>query len=71
MDLEAALDQASVEWGLASYYRDCVRPLLRNPEGRWPRCCDSGCEPCNAVLVRVAVRALELMGTPRQAALPF
>jgi hypothetical protein len=71
VELEAALTKASEEWQLASYYRDCVRPFLRNPEGPWPRCCDSGCEPCNAVLVRVAARALELMGSPRKAALPF
>jgi hypothetical protein len=71
VDLETALTQASDEWKLASYYRDCARPLIKNPEGPWPRCCDSGCEPCNAVLVQVAKRALELMGTPRQAPLPF
>jgi hypothetical protein len=70
MDLDAALAQASDEHQLPSHYRDIVRPLLRDPEGRWPACCGGGCEPCQAVLVRVAARALELMDRPRQAKLP-
>jgi hypothetical protein len=63
VELEAALVQASDEVGLQSYYRDCVRPLLRE-ETRFPRCCGSGCEPCSATLIRVAVRVRELMGLP-------
>lgn len=70
MELDAALQQASDEHGLQSYYRDCVRPLLRDPEGGWPRCCGGGCEPCNQVLCAVAARALQLLGSPRQAPLP-
>ena len=68
--LDSALAQASDELGLPSYYRSSVRPLVRDPEGRWPHCCGGGCEPCSQTLVRVAVRTLELMGTPRQAPLP-
>ena len=71
LDKEAALAQAAAEHRLASYYRDNVRPLLRDPEGRWPRCCGGGCEPCNAELVKVARRTLELMGSPRQAPDPL
>jgi len=67
---EAALVRASEELGFPSYYVSCVRPLLRNPEGRWPRCCGGGCEPCAQTLIQVALRTLELMGTPRQAPLP-
>ncbi len=67
---EAALVRASEELGFPSYYQSCVRPLLRNPEGRWPRCCGGGCEPCAQTLIQVALRTLELMGTPRQAPLP-
>ena len=67
---DEALAQAADEVGLAAPYRPCVGPLLRDPEGRWPRCCGSNCEPCNAMLVRVAARALELMATPRLAPLP-
>ena len=26
------------ELGLASYYRDCVRPLVRQPRGQRPTC---------------------------------
>ncbi len=70
MTLDEALTQAADEASLADSYRACVRPLLRDPEGRWPRCCGSGCEPCNARLVQVAVRTLELLQTPRQAPLP-
>ncbi|WP_224368245.1 hypothetical protein [Hyalangium versicolor] len=69
-DVEAALTRASEELGLPSYYRSLVRTLLRDPEGRWPRCCGGGCEPCAQTLVRVAARTLELLGTPRQAPLP-
>ncbi len=71
MTLDEALVQAAGEHQLASYYVDIVRPLLRNPEGRWPWCCGGGCEPCAQVLVKVAARTLELMGTPRQAPLPL
>jgi hypothetical protein len=70
MTLDEALHAAADEAKLAGYYRDCLRPLLRDAEGRWPRCCGSGCEPCNADLCRTAARALALLGTPRQAPLP-
>lgn len=70
MTLEEAIAAASEEGGLQTYYRDCLRPLLRDPEGFWPRCCGSGCEPCNRVLCAVAARALVLMGTPRKSPLP-
>ena len=70
MTLEEALQTASDAAGLATHYRVCVRPLLRDPEGFWPRCCDSGCEPCNRDLCAVAARALSLMGTPRHEPLP-
>ena len=68
--LELALTRASEELQLPTWYRSSVRPLLRNPEGHWPRCCGGGCEPCAQTLVQVAARALELMGTPRKAPLP-
>ena len=61
MELEQALKQASEEHGLAEDYRPCVRPLLRAPEGPWPRCCGGGCEPCAETLIAVAKRALELV----------
>jgi hypothetical protein len=53
---QAALNAASDEVGLASYYRSCVRSIVTAPPERWPRCCDSGCEPCNRVLCEVARR---------------
>ncbi|GMU00106.1 hypothetical protein KH5H1_42250 [Corallococcus caeni] len=68
--LEDALSRASAEHQLPSYYQSSVRPLLRNPEGRWPHCCGGGCEPCAQTLIRVALRTLELMGTPRQSPPP-
>lgn len=67
MTLDEALVRASEENGLAEYYRDIVRPLIRDNlhaaegEGRWPRCCGGGCEPCAEQLIRVAKRTLELM----------
>lgn len=64
VELEAALRQASDEVGLQSYYRDCVRPLLREGSPP-PRCCGSHCEPCNATLLRVAKRVRELMQPAR------
>ncbi|WP_199741857.1 hypothetical protein [Corallococcus sp. CA047B] len=70
LPLDEALLRASEENALPSYYQSSVRPLLRDPEGRWPSCCGGGCEPCAQTLTRVAVRALELMGTPRQSPLP-
>ena len=64
MTLDEALEQAAVENGLADYYVDCVRPLLRDGPGRYPRCCGGSCEPCAEQLIRVAKRTMELMGTP-------
>lgn len=61
-DVDAALEQASAELGLASYYRDCVKPVLTAPRERWPGCCGGGCEPCNELLIRVAERTLALLG---------
>jgi hypothetical protein len=63
MSVDEALAQAAAENGLASDYVDIVRPLLRDPPERWPRCCGGGCEPCALQLVRVAERALALLGT--------
>jgi hypothetical protein len=61
-ELEAALTQASDEFGLQTYYRDCVRPLLGEGEERWPQCCGGACEPCNQTLVSVARRVHALLG---------
>ncbi|ATB32350.1 hypothetical protein [Melittangium boletus] len=68
--LNAALRRASEELGFPSYYEACVRPLVRDPEGHWPRCCGGGCDPCAQRLIQVALRTLELLGTPRVAPLP-
>ena len=62
MDLDTALNLASDECGLESYYRDIVRPLLRDGPERYPRCCGGGCEPCAELLIRVAQRTLQLLG---------
>ncbi|MCI0671308.1 MAG: hypothetical protein L0Y64_12655, partial [Myxococcaceae bacterium] len=62
--VQAALGAAADECGLAGYYRPCVHPLLRNPEGRWPRCCGGGCEPCAQTLVDVALLTLQRLGLP-------
>jgi hypothetical protein len=55
VSLEEALAAASDEFGLASYYRDCVRPLLGMPQSQWPQCCGSNCEPCSQTLINVAL----------------
>jgi hypothetical protein len=61
LTLDEALARAADENGLADYYRDIVRPLLREPY-MWPRCCGSNCEPCAEQLIRVAKRTLMLLG---------
>lgn len=61
-EVDRALEAASEELGLEPWYRDCVRPLLRQPEGQWPRCCGGGCEPCTQVLVSVARLTLDRLG---------
>ncbi len=61
--VDAALEKASDESMLPTYYRDLVRPLLRMPRSQWPTCCGGTCEPCSIALVRVADRVLELLGT--------
>jgi hypothetical protein len=66
----AALSQAADELGLPAHYISCVRPLLNDIEGPWPRCCGGGCEPCAQTLTDVAVRTLELLGKKRQSPLP-
>lgn len=65
MTLDEALKQAANENGLAPEYVDIVRPLLRDPKERWPRCCGGGCEPCSLQLNRVAERTLALLGGAR------
>jgi hypothetical protein len=62
---EAALTQASDEFELQTYYRDCVRPLFTMPETQWPRCCGRGCEPCAQTLTAVASRVYELLAKGR------
>jgi hypothetical protein len=61
-ELEKALAEASDAFGLADYYRDCVRPILGTPRSAWPRCCGGGCEPCAETLNAVAGRVHELLG---------
>jgi hypothetical protein len=61
MDVDAALAQASEENDLPTYYRACVRPLLRMPESQWPACCGASCDPCTEQLVRVARRVAVLL----------
>ena len=63
--VDSALEQASNELGLEEWYRDCVRPLLRDGPDSYPRCCGGGCEPCSQLLVQVAERVLELLGRDR------
>lgn len=63
--VDAALTQASNELGLAEWYRDCVRPLLRSGRAGYPGCCGGSCEPCNQILVLVADRTLQLLGRDR------
>ncbi|AKQ69125.1 hypothetical protein A176_006037 [Myxococcus hansupus] len=68
--VQAALRRACEEAGVPDSLRGCVYPLLRDPEGEWPGCCGGGCYPCAASLADVAVRTLELLGTPRQSPVP-
>jgi len=70
MEIDDAIRQASEELGFPSYYRSTVRPLVRNPNGRWPRCCGGGCDPCADALIEVGLRACVLLGTPRTEPLP-
>ncbi len=67
LSLDDALQKASEELGLEPWYRDCVRPLLRDGPASYPRCCGGGCEPCSQLLVTVAERVLDLMGRPDSA----
>jgi hypothetical protein len=62
LKVDAALEKASDELGLESYYRDCVRPLLGQPRDQWPTCCGGTCEPCSQILVLVADRVSTLLG---------
>jgi hypothetical protein len=68
--VQDALRQACDELGLPLTYRGCVYPLLRDPEGEWPLCCGEGCHPCAQTLVDVAMRTLQLLGTPRTSPVP-
>jgi hypothetical protein len=55
-EVEDALARASDAVGLATHYRDCVRPLLGVGPARWPGCCGGGCEPGAETLIEVARR---------------
>jgi hypothetical protein len=61
--LDAAIAKASDELGLQVWYREIVRPLVRMEPERWPQCCGGACEPCTQLLVSVARRAREILGT--------
>jgi len=67
-EFEAALARASDDLQLASYYRDCVRPLLHMPTSQWPRCCGRGCEPCADELIAVAQRVIALLSAEARVA---
>lgn len=56
-----AVEMASEEHGLASWYRSCAVPLVTLDPARYPSCCGGECEPCNELLVSVALRARELL----------
>lgn len=60
--MDSALRRASEELSFPPYYEACVRPLLRNPKGHWPRCCAGGYEPCAQILIQIALRTLEILG---------
>jgi hypothetical protein len=60
-EFAAALTQASEEFGLQDYYKDCVRPLLSMPITQWPSCCGGGCQPCSQTLIAVATRVCQLL----------
>jgi hypothetical protein len=62
MDLDEALARAADDCFLQPEYRAIAKGLLRIPRDRWPTCCGGNCEPCSTTLVRVADRALELLG---------
>jgi len=62
-----ALVQAADELNLPAHYISCVKPLLNDVDGPWPRCCGSGCEPCADTLIDVAHRTLQLVGRKRTA----
>ncbi len=61
-DVDRALAESADHHGLPDYYRSSVRPLLRLPVERWPRCCGGGCEPCSETLRAVAATALVRLG---------
>lgn len=63
--VDAALEQASEEFGLETWYRDCVRPLIRSGRNGYPRCCGGSCEPCSQILIAVADRTLEILGVEK------
>ncbi len=56
-----AFDQASDEFGLASYFQDLVLPLFSMPVTQWPGCCAGNCLPCAQTLVAVALRTCQLL----------
>jgi hypothetical protein len=62
MTPDDAIARAGDESFLQPEYRSIAKGLLRIPRDRWPTCCGSSCEPCSTTLVRVADRALELLG---------
>ena len=57
-----AIERASEELGLATWYRSCVGPILHLEEDDFPSCCGGNCEPCNGTLVEVALRARRILG---------
>ena len=59
--VRAAIDEASDEVGLESWYRSCAEPLVPMADVDFPSCCGAGCEPCSLTLIEVAIRARRIL----------
>lgn len=63
--IRLAIDEASDEVGLESWYRSCAEPLVFMDASQFPSCCGAGCEPCSHTLIEVAVRARRILERER------
>lgn len=62
MERRDAILEALSYAGLDASHAGAVEGQLELPRESWPRCCDSGCDPCVEQIHRATLRARALLG---------
>ncbi len=61
-DIRGLVEQICAEMGLDEFAANTVEKWVKSPPSTWGTCCLGGCDPCNDVLRRAALKVLEHLG---------